>query len=526
MIVRGFSCILTLAVAFAALLLALALAWTVTQIISVSQLNQSIASTTEARRHAYRATATSLGGQNEQSSLHAGSSVVLLQDHANGATAANSTPEPAKTTEPPAATPAPDDFNLPKLLLPREPAEGKWLSGTRVPRRAPETHRAHRLINIMLLGSDAQTEDNFIRTDTMLVVSLNVETGSVAMLSLPRDLFVYIPHGNMGRLNTAFGIGENLKWEPGRGFGLLRQTIFYNFGINVHYYARVDFAGFEAIIDRLGGVDIAVDCAYRDYYPVGDADERRSGSRGYRWRTLPVGYHNFDGFDALWYARTRKYTDDFDRGRRHQLLVRAIWRKARSLGLATTLPQLWPELTAIVDTDIPFDLMLRLLPFVIKLDLNDVASFTFKKTHHTTQWTTPEGWLVLLPNKEEVARLMQALYTPPSKYQAVLTGPSIAIYNGSGEENWDIVASERLRWEGYNAIALGPPVDGDDYPSNLLTDRVGAEKGSLVPGILRALNMTQEQVDVNASADREYDYEVIIGRDYESCTFGVLPLDD
>ena len=129
----------------------------------------------------------------------------------------------------------------------------------------------------MLLGSDEQaSDDSFIRTDTMIVVSLNVETGTVSMLNLRADLFVYIPHGNMGRLNTAFGLGEKLNWEPGGGFGLLRQTIFYNFGINVHYYARVDFSGFEAIIDRLGGVDIAVDCAYRDHYPVGTEDDRRS----------------------------------------------------------------------------------------------------------------------------------------------------------------------------------------------------------------------------------------------------------
>ncbi|MDE2748594.1 MAG: LCP family protein [Chloroflexota bacterium] len=524
MIIRGLSCLLTLAVAAATLLLALALGWTVTEVGSLNELNQSIAGTTEARRGAYRATATALAS-NEHSSLRAASLIILLQDSGDSPTAELATPEPATDSAPPAETPAPDDFNLPKLLLPREPAEGKWLSGTRVPRRAPETYRAHRLINIMLLGSDAQAADNFIRTDTMLIVSLNVETGAVAMLSLPRDLFVYIPHGNMGRLNTAFGIGENLEWDPGRGFGLLRQTIFYNFGINVHYYARVDFAGFEAIIDRLQGVDIAVDCAYRDYYPIGNAEERRTGSRGYRWRTLPVGYHNFDGFDALWYARTRKYTDDFDRGRRHQLLVRAIWRKARSLGLATTLPKLWPELTEIVDTDIPFDIMLRLLPFAINLDLNDVASFTFKKNFHTVQWTTPDGWLVLLPKREEVAQLMQALYTPPSKYQSVLTGPSIAVYNASGEEHWDIVASERLRWDGFNAIALGAMADGDEHPSNHLTDRAATVKGSLVPGILRALNMTQEQVEVNASADREYDYEVIIGRDYESCTYGVLPFD-
>ncbi len=523
---RRLSNALTCAVASVALVLALAFGWTILQIASVNDLTRSLAGTTTARREAYRATATAINVDRERASLRSGSSVVLLQLDLNSPTPEKPATVPAASATMPAQTPAPEDISLPKLLMPLDPPEGKWLSGTQAPSRAPEAFRAHRLVNILLLGSDEQmSDDNFIRTDTMIVVSLNVETGTVSMLSFPRDLFVYIPHGRMGRLNTAYGIGENLDWEPGGGFGLLRQTIFYNFGINVHYYARVDFSGFEAIIDRLGGVDIAVDCAYRDYYPVGTGDERWSGSRGYRLRTLPVGYYTFDGFDALWYARTRKYTDDFDRGRRHQLLIRAIWRKARSQGLATTLPQLWPELTKIVDTDLPFEQMLRLLPLVINLELDDVQNYTFRKIYHTRNWTTPDGWLVLLPNREAVTELMQALYTPPSKYQAALAGPRIAVYNASGEENWDIVASERLRWGGYNAIALGRLDTGEDFPSNQLIDHVAAEKGNLVPRILRALNMSEDQVILAVKADRDFDYVVIIGNDYESCTFGVLPLD-
>ena len=517
---------LTCLVAFIALVLALALGWTALQIAAVNERGQSLEGTTAARREDYRATATAINVEHESASLRAGSSIVLLQMDLPSLTPESPSTVAVASPTIAAHTPAPEDISLPKLLLPRGPPAGKWLSGTQAPSRAPEASRSHRLVNVMLLGSDEQlSDDGFIRTDTMIVVSLNVETGTVSMLSFPRDLFVYIPHGRMGRLNTAYGIGENLNWEPGGGFGLLRQTIFYNFGINAHYYARVDFSGFEAIIDRLGGVDIAVDCAYRDYYPVGTGEERWSGDKGYRLRTLPVGYYTFDGFDALWYARTRKNTDDFDRGRRQQLLIRAIWRKARSQGLATTLPQLWPELTKIVDTDLPLEQMLRLLPLIINLDPGDVQNYTFRKTYHTRDWTTPDGWIVLLPYREAVAELMQALYTPPSRHQAALAGPRIAVYNASGEDNWDIVAAERLRWGGYNAIALGPLDAGEDYPSNQLIDHVAAEKGSLVPGILRALNMSEKQVHLEVRADREFDYVAIVGRDYESCTFGVLPFD-
>lgn len=524
---RWLGCVSTAALVCVSFFLALGLLWTANQILSLRADARALESTTADRRAAYRATATALDLDREHVGLRSGAAIVRLQQTAESATPLAATAEPANAAPLPAQTPAPEDISLPKLLVPRDPPAGKWLSGTRVPSRAPDAFRAHRLVNIALLGSDEQLGgDGFIRTDTMVIVSLNVETGTVSMLNLPRDLFVYIPHGKMGRLNTAFGLGEKLDWDPGRGFGLLRQTIFYNFGINVHYYARVNFAGFEAIIDRLGGVDIAVDCAYRDYYPVGTDEDRRSIENGYGLRTLPVGYYTFDGFDALWYARTRKYTDDFDRGRRHQQLVRAIWHKARRLGLATTLPQIWPELVEIVDTDMPFEQMLRLLPLAITLDLDDVRNFTFRKIYHTRNWETPDGWSVLLPNQDAVTELMQALYTPPTRFQATLAGPSIAVYNASGQENWDIVASERLRWGGYNAVALGQIGEGEAHSSNLLIDHVAAEKGSIVPGILRALNMTEEQVAREIKADRDYDYVAIIGGDYESCTFGVLPLDD
>lgn len=496
------------------ILLLVALAWTAMQLASISRDGEYTQATFEARRGSYSGTATAISGDEANASLRVGPRDVLMQQN----DAADAPATPPAPTESIAETPAPDDFDLPKLLVPLDPDEGKWLAGTRVPSRVPPVIREHRLINVMFLGSDEElTDDDFIRTDTMIIVSLNVETGSVTMLSLPRDLLVYIPSGRMGRLNTAYGIGENLSWEPGGGFGLLRQTLFYNFGINVHYHARVNFSGFEAVIDRLGGVDIAVDCAYRDLYPASNGD--------YRWRTLPAGYYTFNGFDALWYARTRKYTDDFDRGRRHQQILRAIWRKARQQGLLATLPGLWSELTQVVHTDMPFDMMLRLLPLVLDLDLGQVENLTLKRNFHTAEWVMPSGAEVQVPKAQAIAALMQDFYLPPPANQLALMGPSIAVYNASAVADMDIVATQRLRWDGYNAIALGSYKQDLANPSSQLTDYIVTEKGSLTSRILRALNMTEEQVIRKARADRDYDYEVVIGQDYESCTYGVLPLD-
>ena len=74
-------------------------------------------------------------------------------------------------------------------------------------------------------------------------------------------------------------------------------------------------------------------------------------------------------------------------------------------------------------------------------------------------------------------------------------------------------------------MALGQLEGGAVNATSELIDHVATAKGSLVPRILRALNMTDEQAEIEAMAERDYDYVVTIGRDYESCTFGVLPLD-
>ena len=506
-------------------LLLLATLWTATRVLRLWSDQQQYSATSNARQQGYRATGTALAREASGVSLRDESQIVLMQQVFVTSTPSPQTPSPKATST--AILGTPQAVDLPRLFLPPDPEAGLELSGTAVPTRVPFIPRDYDLINIILLGGDDElTEDQFVRTDTMIIVSLNTETGTVSMINLPRDLFIYIPSGKMGRLNTAFGIGINIGWQPGGGFGLLRQTIFYNFGINVHYYALVNFSGFKSIIDRLGGVDIAVDCTYRDFYPVTRTETGVAEGSAYDWRTLNVGYYTFDGFDALWYARTRRYTDDLDRGRRQQLLLRAMWRKAQSNGLINTVPAIWGELEEVVDTNLPFNAVLGLLPYLLELDLDRIQNFTFRRMYHTQNWRTPSGEAVLLPVYETVLELMRDFYTPPSANQVGLSGPSIAVYNGSGNADWDIVASERLRWDGYNSVALGPLAKAEVVKSSKLIDYVAASKGSLVPGLTKALNMNGKQVEAQADPAREYDYKVIIGEDYDSCTYGVLPIDD
>lgn len=426
------------------------------------------------------------------------------------------TPEPTQTFTA-APTETATSRPLPTLFVPANPQISE-AGGTAVPTIVPVVdRRGYDLVNILLLGSDDElTTDNFRRTDTMIILSINRSTNTVAMLSLPRDVYVYIPSGTMNRLNIAYGIGENIGWTDS-GFGLLRQTILYNFGINVHYYALVNFTGFEQIIDTIGGVDIAVDCAYEDYYPVEDFDPSRPIEENYALRTLDIGYYTMDGFDALWYARTRRVSDDFDRGRRQQQILRAIWRKTRDTGMLANLPTLWGQLTEIMQTNLGFEDMLGLLPIALQLDISRIENFYMIRTYHTTPWTTSSGENVQIPNFEPVRALLEDFYQPPTQNQVRLEGARISVFNGTGNNNWDRVAAERLAWEGFNAVSSGV-ADKTDYPNTILIDRVGREKGSSLNKIASILNVRPENINVEPDPNRTVDFEVILGSSYNSCT--------
>src|SRR4029077_14866073 len=103
------------------------------------------------------------------------------------------------------------------------------------------------IVNVLLIGTDSRAIDPTFRTDTLIVVSINKDAGTVSLLSIPRDLFVYFPTDGMGRINLAFQAADSLGFKGG-GPALLEQTILYNLGIPIQYYALVNFDGFRQVV--------------------------------------------------------------------------------------------------------------------------------------------------------------------------------------------------------------------------------------------------------------------------------------
>jgi LCP family protein required for cell wall assembly len=322
----------------------------------------------------------------------------------------------------------------------------------------------------------------------------------------------------MTRINTAYAYGE--MDNTGTGADVLLQTIRESLGLEVDYWARVDFADFRHLIDDLGGVDIVVDCAIEDWRlkePGLDPTLEESWAQF----TLPVGVHTMDGDLALWYARSRRTSSDFDRGRRHQALIQAVWRRVRDLGLDTQLTAVWPQLLDLVDTNLPLDRVLELVPLGVSLSPSRIAHFTLRSGQEVMSWRSPEGASVLAPNREALERTIRQFLTPPTANQLRANPVSAEIVNATGVRGMDAVAAWRLGWEGVHVI-IGEPA-ARSLPATQVFNLTGQTKGDSSSLLTNALNVGPSSVRVEPNTERSTDYRIFIGQDYYPCTYNVTP---
>ncbi len=188
-------------------------------------------------------------------------------------------------------------------------------------------------VNILLLGIGGKNHDGGQLTDTIIAASLKPSTDQVAMLSIPRDLAVPIEGSGYGRVNSIAAFAEQDK--PGSGGLAASQAIGDLLEEPMDYYVRVDFQGFEKIIDEVGGVDVYVEKSFDDYsYPVLGREDAADYYSRYEHLSFSEGWQHMDGALALKYARSRHGTNgegsDFARARRQQKIITAARDKVLS----------------------------------------------------------------------------------------------------------------------------------------------------------------------------------------------------
>lgn len=210
-------------------------------------------------------------------------------------------------------------------------------------------------VNILLIGGDSRGDDAG-RSDTMLVASIDPVTKRAHLFSILRDTYVDIPGHGKGRLNSAFAYG---------GIELARQTIGDLLDLPIHKYVYTDFAGFIALVDSIGGVDIEVE---KDMYYTSKADKHMYDI------DLKQGLQHLDGDMALQYVRFRHDArSDFARTERQRILMTEVAKKMQTTGSLIKLPSILESIAPYIETDLSPKEMLKLaaLGFDVNLDKID-----------------------------------------------------------------------------------------------------------------------------------------------------------
>lgn len=188
-------------------------------------------------------------------------------------------------------------------------------------------------INILLMGIGGEGHDGPYLTDTMILAQIRPDTGQVALVSIPRDYFVQLPHsGEFAKINAAFTAGfiKNKDWDSGELYA--REAAQKLSGLTIPYFAIVDFSGFEKAINMIGGVDVNVERTFTDQSFPNDA------TAGYLPPiTFEQGWQHMNGEKALQFARSRHAAgpegSDFARSQRQQKIIKAFKNKAINLNL-------------------------------------------------------------------------------------------------------------------------------------------------------------------------------------------------
>jgi len=365
-------------------------------------------------------------------------------------------------------------------------------------------------INFLLIGSDKRP-GSYYRTDTLVVAIVWPKEGQVSLISIPRDLWIFIPTVGMQRINTAYQSGE-LSGYAGGGPGLLKDTISYNLGIRIDHTAMVEFDGFRRIVDTLGGVEVPISCAYTDWRLIDPSYDPENENNWWLY-TVGPGQVHMDGDLALWYARSRSKSNDFDRGRRQQEVIRTIFTKALKTDTFSKIPQLYNDFASTVVTDLGLADLLRMAPYAGNFTNANIRGY-YIRPPYVDPWTTPGGAAVLLPKEAELNQMLIEA-TTLSSYATARKAITIEVQNGSPNDTWDALAASRLNYAGYQTIISA--ASRRDYPNSAIVDFTPGQDANQRQTILATLNLNSASVISQPDAKSPVQYRVIIGNDYNLC---------
>lgn len=393
-------------------------------------------------------------------------------------------------------------------------------------------------VTFLLLGLDMREDERNVptRSDTMIILTVDPVHKRAGMLSIPRDLWVPILGHGENKINTAHFFGEMDR--PGDGPLLARKTVEYNFGVRINYYARVDFHGFERLVDAVGGVTLDVERPIKD-------DEYPSEDYGIRRVFIPTGLQHLDGTQALRYARSRHGDNDFARSHRQQAVLLAARNQVLQPSILPRVPQMIGILRSAVQTDVPITDVLPLFNMARGIKSKDIVSRSIDST--MTIDVNGDG-TVLVPDRKKIAKVIEEIFgdPPPTESAATTSTPipaaptrapvptatptrvppptatptrtptpasvgSVRVLNGTHKEGLAAAVAERLRARGFEVRAIGNASRQDHVNTVVMDHTAGRSPAALA--IVEALSLPRSAVQAAQPAEGGADVTVVLGQD-------------
>ncbi|NLT30206.1 MAG: LytR family transcriptional regulator, partial [Propionibacterium sp.] len=266
-------------------------------------------------------------------------------------------------------------------------------SATR-PEEAPDSWAEKPRLNILLLGGDGGEGREGVRTDTVIVASMDAATGDTTLFSLPRNtarmpfpegpLRDAYPYGytdgdganaeyflNAMYLNIPALYPDILGETDNLGADVMKLSVGEALGLQIDYYALVNLEGFTELINAFGGVTVNIN----EYIAMGGNTDR--GIPPKRWLSPGENQH-LNGAEALWYARGRYGSDDFARMDRQRCVINAVIRQVNPQTILTRYEAIARASGDIIFTDVPQELLAPLVDLATRVQGGNVRSVVFK----------------------------------------------------------------------------------------------------------------------------------------------------
>lgn len=252
--------------------------------------------------------------------------------------------------------------------------------------------------NILLLGMrGVNMPGGGLLADSIMVVMIRPQENKVALLSIPRDLYVKHPDSStQGKINSVHALYE----EKGEGMGMeaMKKVVSEITGLPIHYAVRIDFTGFKELVDAVGGIDIYLDQPFLE-------PEQFEGENALNF-SLPAGKNHIDGQKALFFVRARYASSDFDRAKRQQQILIALKDKLLSLGTLADFGKVNNIMNVLgndVRTDMDVSEMKKFFELASKMQNSQISQKVLDNSTegflYSTRADTAEGkTYILLPN--------------------------------------------------------------------------------------------------------------------------------